>query len=543
MPYLRVTLIAWAVLCFGCSGTVGGASPDQLPTGGPPGETFPAEAPVSPIVRRLTADEYARTVRDVIGVTLPPNNLAQLPVGRPIEGFVNVASGQTVSTDHVRAYANLARLVVADAGFGSFVDAHSACEDPTRTCGETFIESAGKVILRRPVSDEDTARFAALFDAVVAEDATFREAVGFVTEAMLQSPGFLYLLQIENQGGGTTRDLDGYEMASRLSYFLWGSAPDEALYEAAASGDLGGAEGLEAEAMRMLSDRERVQEGLARFVVDWARLQSLPDDDGLKSDRIEAAVAYYANRVESGSDLFALYGDGQVFLTGALADSYGVPSEGAEMQSYQLPTGMGPGGLLGQPGIIAGMTNADGGEIVARGLFLMAQLFCETPPQFAASLQDAIDAFVAEQPADASDRDIAEARLLRPECAACHASFDPLAYGFEQFDFQGSFRTGDELGNTLQTDGWIPGRVSDDGTDVPYADVEAYMALLGQSLSVRRCMTRHQAEFALGLRMQSGQERAVAEIGTAVELSGGDHESLVAAIVTNDVFRKAAIVP
>ncbi len=543
MPYLRLIIMVSSVLGFGCSGSVEGGSRDQPPTGGPPGETFPDEAPVSPIVRRLTADEYARSVRDVLGVTLSPNDLEQLPVARPIEGFVNVASGQTVSTDHVRAYANLARTVVEDPAFGVFVDAHATCEDPTRACGEAFIESAGEGILRRPIRGEDKAQFADLFDAVVAEQATFREAAGFVTEAMLQSPGFLYLLQIENQGGGAVRDLDGYEMASRLSYFLWGSAPDDALYEAAARGALSSAEGVESEAMRMLLDRERVQEGLARFVVDWARLQSLPDDDGLKSDRIDAAVAYYADRVESGADLFSMYGDGRVFLTGALAESYGVPSEGAETRSYTIPAGMGPGGLLGQPGIIAGMTNADGGEIVARGLFLMAQLFCETPPQFAASLQDAIDAFVAEQPADASDRDIAEARLLRTECAACHASFDPLAYGFEQFDFRGSFRTEDEYGNALQTDGWIPARVSDDDTDVPYADVDAYMALLGQSLAVRRCMTRHQSEFALGLRLQSAQERTVAEIGTATESSGGDHESLVRAIVTNDVFRKAAVVP
>ena len=221
----------------------------------------------------------------------------------------------------------------------------------------------------------------------------------------------------------------------------------------------------------------------------------------------------------------------------------GGASCGNGMGEYALPAGMGPGGLLGQPGIVAGMTNADGGEIVARGLFLMSQLFCEVPPQFNAALQEAIDEFVEEQPADASDRQIADARLERPACAACHGSFDPVAYGFEQFDYLGAFRTADEFGNTLTTDGWIPGLLSDDGVDVAYEDTDALMSLLMESLKVRRCMAQHQTEYALGLKLGEGQARAVAEIGAASEAAGGSHEGLVMAIVTHELFRTTAVVP
>jgi hypothetical protein len=493
-------------------------------------------------VRRLPPDELERTVRDVVGVSLSASDLVGLPEARPIEGFIHVASGQTVSTDHVRAYAELAGVIVNDPAFDEFRDAHSGCLDLTRTCGDAFIESAGQSLFRRPLSGEEMDAFGLLFDAVVAEQADYREATSLVAEAMLQSPGFLYLLQAENDGGGT-RMLDGYEMASRLSYFLWGSAPDEALYEAAARGELSTPAQLENQAMRMLQSRERVQEGVARFVVDWARLESLPDDDGLKSARIDGAVAYYADRVEAEADLFALYGDGSLFANGALASAYGLEPETNEMAEYILPVDMGPGGLLGQPGIVAGMTNADGGEIVARGLFLMAQLFCETPPQFAASLQDAIDEFIEEQPADASDREIADVRLTRSECASCHSTFDPLAYGFEQFDHLGAFRTADEFGNVLATDGWVPAVLSDEGAQQPYDDAEGLMSLLRQSLAVRRCMTKQQTEYALGLKLGNGQERFVAEIGAAAEAGGGTHESIVLAIVTHELFRTTAVMP
>lgn len=91
----------------GVSGARG--SEDPAPTGGPTGESFPATEPVEPVVRRLTIDELERTVRDVVGVTLSASDFAGLPEARPIEGFIHVASGQTVSTDHVRAYADLAR--------------------------------------------------------------------------------------------------------------------------------------------------------------------------------------------------------------------------------------------------------------------------------------------------------------------------------------------------------------------------------------------------------------------------------------------------
>ncbi|MEM9487620.1 MAG: DUF1592 domain-containing protein [Myxococcota bacterium] len=498
-------------------------------------------SPVAPVVRRLTTDEYARTVRDVIGVQLSNEDLAILPVARPVEGFVHVASGQTVLPDHVRAYSVLAERIAGDAAFTAFVDQHSSCQETSSECAAAFIGSAGAALFRRPVDPDEVDLFAALFDAIIAEQGDFGEAAGATIQAMLQSPPFLYLLQAERNGSGEARALSSYELAAKLSYFLWGSTPDQALYAAAAAGELDSPDGLAAQAERMLTARDKVREGYARFVVDWARLESLPDDDGLRADRIAGAVAYYADRVESGADLLSMAGDRRVFMTPELAASYGVEAGDEGMQLYTLPDGMGPGGLLGQPGIIAGMTNSDGGEIVARGLFLMSQLFCRTPPEFPSSLQEEVDEFVDYLPDESSARAIAEARLERDSCGGCHQTFDPLGYGFERFDFQGSYRSEDEFGNPVTDDGWLPAAVTDDGVDQPYSNIDEYMSLLEESTAVKQCLMRFQVEFALGLRLDAEHNSAVEEIAAIADASGGDHHSLILAIVTHPLFRTTEV--
>ncbi|MEM6959629.1 MAG: DUF1592 domain-containing protein [Myxococcota bacterium] len=525
------------VLALGaCTGDIGSSGP--IDRTGPPAIEPPTpenvgefEAP-APVVRRLTRDEYTRTVVDVVGVELSDASLAQLPVDRPVEGFVRVASGQSVLPDHVRAYFDLAFEIVEAPAFGAFVDDHATCRDATAACGEAFIASAGRVLFRLPLETDEESAFGELFAAVLAEEGTFDEGARAVGAAMLQSPGFLYLLRRENTGGSGNDDdvytIGGYAMASRLSYFLWGSAPDEALYEAAERGDLDTPEGVEREAMRLLDDRARVSRTLGRFLVDWARLESIPDDDGLKDSLIEGAVAYYVDRTEEGAELFRLFSDERVTLLDAFAPRFGERGD----TTVRLEAG---GGLLGQPGVIAGMTNADGGEIVARGLFLLAQLFCETPPDFPDDAQDEVDEFVEAQPEDASHRQIADARLERPQCGFCHGDFDPLAYAFESFDARGFPRVADEHGNAIQVDGWVPAGLNG-GVRADYAGFTDYMAILEGSTQVQRCLTQRQAEYAAATRMQDGQLASLFAIEGELE-GASDHRSLVRALVRSDFFR------
>lgn len=534
---MRIAALA-LISTIACTGDIGGIhEPD---TDNPIDRPRPGDAEVlAPLARRLTTDELINTIRDVIGIELSNDEVALLPVDRPLEGFVNIASGQTVLPEHVLAYSRVAEAIVTRPAFDDFIGDYASCRD--RSCRDEFVSGAGAALFRRPLNADEQASFNALFDAVDAEGVSFEESASAVTRAMLQSPQFLYLLQNEIEGRDT-REIGGYEMASRLSYTLWATAPDQALYDAAAAGDLDDADGVADQVRRMLADNARVASVAERFMQDWGRLEALPDDDGLRAELVQTATAYYAAQVVEGADLFDLFADGKVFLTPALAERYGVESAGDGVREYDVSGLAGRGGLLTQPGIVAGMTNSDGGEIVARGLFLQHQLFCGETPDPPASLQDEIDEFIAEQPDDASARMIAETRLMRNECGACHSQFDPLAYGFEQLDFRGAFRTEDEFGNTVTVDGWIPARHTNDDEDQHYTNFAEYMQLLRTNERVRRCLTQRQAEYALGSVLGEGQQAQVWELAEEISEGGGDFATLIEAVTTHDLFRTVEVV-
>lgn len=522
-------------LLTGCTGQLDDAQPLRPGQGTREVEVLPFE-PVSPLARRLTREEYLNTVEDALGVTVPAAEAAGLPDDLPVGGFVNTGQGQATLPDHVRAFSELATFITGEMDFGAFVDAHASCRDAG--CEAGFVDAAGAQIFRRPVTASERDDFVALFTAIRAEGASFEEAARAVVEGMLQSPQFLYLYLDENADERVVR---GHAMASRLSYFLWLSAPDEELLRAARDGELDAPDGVAAQAARMLED-PRARRSTARFIYDWARLATLPNGDGLKPELIEATVAFYQRHIwESDAPLLSLLTSQEAALTPALAERWALGSLGDGVQFYDTSELEGRVGLLTQPGIVAGMTNADGGEIVARGLFLLDQMFCRDAPSPPADLQTIIDGFLEELPEDASDRLIAETRLEREECATCHATFDPLAYGFEQLDYRGGFRTEDDHGNVMRTDGWIPGQYTTSGLNEAYADLDEYAHALAANPEVQMCFARRHVEHAMGTQLGDRQRAAARDLALELVAGGGDYRSLVDAIVRHDVFRTYAV--
>ncbi|MEM9194198.1 MAG: DUF1592 domain-containing protein, partial [Myxococcota bacterium] len=370
------------------------------------------------------------------------------------------------------------------------------------------------------------------------EDVNFDRVAQVVVQTMLQAPQFLYRLEVERIADfNGPRVVTGYEMATRLSYLLWASAPDAELYAAAESGAFDTPEGVQGEVARMFGDTDKVNRVIERFLLDWALLEALPDEDGLKDELTASAAAFYSDHIRNERPIFDLLTEKRAFLTPALATAYGLESAGNGIREYDTSGLAGRGGLLAQPGIVAGMTNADGGEIVARGLFLQRQLFCGETPDPPETLEEAIDEFVAEQPPDASQRMIAETRLMRSDCASCHSQFDPLAYGFEQFDFRGAVRTEDEFGNPVQGDGWIPGTLTGNGQDLPYADIDELFGLLKTNNNAQVCLTQRQLEYALGSRLHADQLPLIEALRDQFVASGGSYRSLIDTTVEDDLFR------
>lgn len=257
--YTRALALLFVFSVGGCSGNLndndaGGAgngggtqpggpnSPSQPTVKDPPAEgacSNPLRDPGPLVARRLTRWEYVNSVKDVLGIDLS-QEIKDYPRELRTEGFFNTAKDLLPTLDRVTLWNELARKAsekVAD--LNGFVGKYTSCRDATAACQKEFISRLGAALARRPLSDAEVDRFLPIFAATDSCKLGFEAGGKAVLQALLQSPQFLY--RAERQKGaeqGTFRALDGYEMASRLSYLVAGTSPDQALFDAAKSGAL-----------------------------------------------------------------------------------------------------------------------------------------------------------------------------------------------------------------------------------------------------------------------------------------------------------------
>ena len=284
-------------------------------------------------VRRLTAPEYVASVRDAVGVNLAADADRLLPRDLRADGFHNTAYNLGVDLAHVRAYAELARLAIDRADLKAVLKERA----PGKRIDDRIAALAGAV-LRGPIAPEEAAAFRAVAKAVKREGGDETEALGYVLEAMLQSPRFLYRLESQ-RGDGRRRAVVGHELAARLSFTLWGAPPDAELRAAAERGELNdtpaGREAVAGQIARLLGDpRARVRS--ARFAHEWLNLDRLDAlhppaerfprwDPALAGDMRRETLAFFNSVAwENDEPLTALLTEPTAFLTPRLAEHYGL---------------------------------------------------------------------------------------------------------------------------------------------------------------------------------------------------------------------------
>ncbi|MFN3151474.1 DUF1592 domain-containing protein [Bremerella sp.] len=219
-------------------------------------------------VQRLTVAEYITTVQQVTGVNIASEAEQLLPADVRADGFSNTAYSQTIDLSHVQAYAELAQRIVAKMDCEEFAGRFTNCRSFDDACMSELIERMGKRVLRGPLAPWEVESYQQIAKAVQKEKGTYAEAVGYILEGMLQSPRFVY--RIEQPSSDKPSQ---YELASRLSYILWGAPPSEDLIRLADAGKLQGAE-LAASVQRMLSDPQAKQRS-SQFVHEWLELERL----------------------------------------------------------------------------------------------------------------------------------------------------------------------------------------------------------------------------------------------------------------------------
>ena len=488
-------------------------------------------------VQRLTVDEYIQTVRTTVDVDIEKEAREILPRDLRADGFSNTAYNLNVDFKHVNAYAKLAEIIVSRMDVEPFVKRFSKRRKFTDDDMGEVVEKLGKWVLRGPISDREVIAYRGITTTVASASGDFEEAMGYVIEAMLQSPRFIYRVE-RQQGSGESIPATDYELASRLSYIVWGSSPDEKLMEAADEGNLN----VEKEVGRLLKDPRAVQQS-QRFISDWLNLGRMNNlqpnarrfpqwNDQLASDMREETLAFFEEVVwKQNKSLSSLLNSPVTFASPQLAKFYGLSAADGvtEVVQFDLSDIPGRGGLLTQGSVLT--VGGDDASMVTRGLLVMHELLrgvVNDPPP-------CVDTTPVPTKAGLTQRSIAMERIANASCGGCHSKFEPLAFGLEKFNGIGAYHEQDEHGNKLRDDGEMlfPGSAE----PVKFNSTGELMNLLAKSERVSQSLTWKVTQFALGRPLVAEDAATVDKIHASATDNGGTWPALMTAIVTSDLVR------
>jgi hypothetical protein len=550
----RGLLIVYAAAQFACVGAIdaGGESGAPVVRGGESGAPAASETPrpgsaaacrpgaatiPTALTRRLTRAEYDNTIRDLLGDTTRPASewAAELRAG----AFSNNPEALSVTDSLAELYYDTAEKVAAAAV--ARVNALVPC-DPLKVgddeCGRTFIRGFVKRAFRRPVSAAEETRFFTVFSAGRAT--SFRDGVRMVITAALASPSFLYRFEVGSAPAapGAVRSTTAWETASRLSYLVWASMPDDALFAAAETGQLSTPAQIAAQVDRMSKD-PRARDGVARFLEEWLDLDRIPEIEkdatvfkGFTADLVpllaQEATAFVRDVWDAG-DLATLLTGAFTYVNKRLATFYGLPaaaSLGTSLTRVALDPGRGVG-VLSQGGLLSAHAKADQSSPVHRGLFVRRKLLCTTPPP----PPPGVAITVPDISPTATTRERFTRHSSDPSCAACHRLMDPIGLGFESYDGAGRWRA-TENGRAVDASGEL---VASD-VDGPFVGVAELGRRLSRSDQVARCVPAQWFEFAFGRIAQPEDACSLEQLGSGFVTSGLKLRDLVRITVSTDAF-------
>jgi hypothetical protein len=511
--------------------------------GSPPLSGFcpPGRAPL----RRLSAFEYNNTVRDLMGDTSRPGDA--FPSYASGTGFPNDSDTLSALLPVVEQYRQAAKTVAARAmqvpdALAKFAPCITTVTAPTAdSCARTFVGNFTQAAYRRALAPGDADELLALHSMIRATGGDFATASAAIIEAVLQSPDFLYRVEsgVDDVGRPGVRRLTGDEMATRLSYFFWGTSPDEALRAAALAGELQSAEGVKAQALRLLEDPR--SHDVVRFFFDYllpiSQLGELERDPSLfpsfsktiGSLMREETQRFLENEifVANGSwpsVLIAPY----TFVNEPLARFYGMTGVTGDA-FLKIPVDPQRLGLLTQGGLMTGSVPSNLTNPALRGAFVMRKLMCR-------DIETLTDPVILAQVNPASATGVtARERFTNltspPICLSCHQYLNPPGFALENFDAVGLYRA-TENGETIDANVTIPGLP---GTVNGGVDLARKLA---DSTETQACFAKHWMEFAYGRGLAAdGADACLREaVSNAFQQAGYNVQRLLLDLTQTDAF-------
>lgn len=494
--------------------------PTTAPTGGP---MTPEELLASPLcekpapgaapLRRLSNAEYRNTVQDLLADVPGIGSAVASATKDFVEeaeslGFRNNAEFLGVSSLIAQGFMDSAEALAALAAKS---DALLGCGTADAACAKQFIESFGKRAFRRPLLAEEVARYTGVYDKALASGGDFRTGIEWIVFTMLQSTQFLYRVELGAPKDGSYVPSQ-YETATRLSYLVWQSMPDRALFEAAERGELGEKKQIAAQARRLLKDPKAYR--LLEYFDQWLdldRLSAFDRDAGfypgiapnlpeLLRNETHAFVTYQLQS-PTGS-LSELLTAQYSFLNADLAKHYGVNGPtGAAYERVEMP---GRSGVLTQ-GMLLTHDKPTRTSIVRRGLKVRLDLLCNKVPAPPNDVQLDLEGFGP----GLTQRQRLEKHRTTPSCGGCHGLMDPLGVVFEGFDAVGRPRTLDESGQPVDTTSEI---IATRDLNGPVLDPVELGERLANSQEVRDCYVMQSFRFFYGRDYTSADQCSMAEL-------------------------------
>lgn len=483
-------------------------------------------------LHRLNRIEYNNTLRDLLGIQSKPGDRFPVETGA---NFLNNADSLSMNSSLLDLVIEISGSSI-DEAFAANKSRFMICTQSNSACATQILTAFAERAFRRPVTAAEVSRLATFVSVATGQGQTFEAGIKLAMRATISSPDFLYR-GIKNpapDNPASVVELDSYELASRLSYFIWSSMPDNTLFALAKNGTLKQPEILSQQVTRMLQD-PKAAALVESLGMPWLGLslfdQIEPDSvnfpeltDSLKQNMLGESQAFFRDLITTNQSFSTLVTADYSFLNKSMADHYGIAGvTGANFSKVTLPNSDGRRGILGHASILAVTSHASETSIVRRGLFVAQNLICDAPPP---------PPEVPPLPPDLTPLEASNLLVSSPACMGCHNKMNPLGYALEEFNPIGKRRMNYRDGTPINAKGQFPDGVSFDGAS------ELGVAV-AKSERFPLCVATKVLSYSLGRELNTADDCAVSQLSQEVgELK--TVSQLFQAIVLSETFRKQA---
>jgi len=407
------------------------------------------------------------------------------------------------------------------------------------TAAKKVLENFASRAFRRPVTSAELERLMKLYALAEKQGEAFDKAVRLPLKAILVSPHFLFRIEEDPKVGTSVKAISEYELATRLSYFLWSSMPDETLTRLAQNGELRKPGVLKAQVDRMLKD-PKSSALVENFAGQWLMLRNLktlaPDaklfsnwDESLRSSMIRESEMFFDYIVKNDRSVLEFLDADYTFVNERLAKHYGIEKvDGAEFRKVSLKDGR-RGGIVTQASMLTVTSNPSRTSPVKRGKWILENILGTPPPPPAPEVPELPPVGQLK----GTLRQQMEQHRANPNCATCHSKLDPLGFGLENFDGIGSWRDKDN-NQPIDSSGVLPDGAKFSGP------AELRKVLLGKSAQFRHCLAEKLLTYALGRGLEYYDKCGLDEIVRKLQFNNDRFSALVLAIAESDAFQKRA---